>query len=1165
MDQPQINEDGRVLGRYQDFDKHLADFVTEYKNMPLEVHHFNDDDAKDFMVKAGYKGVAIVSDEDQLAKLEQAVAQATPEELARAKLPDGDKDLIESPSQGQSASPNQETGQATGQEAGVAAAPASKAARKPSSIESALASIQMSPVRQDRFVITGDPVVQQVFYDKLARDGKLFYRGGQPVIAASEKDTIKYLNEASRAVHKTDALHAASMSFDRQGSGIVGSIKAGLLNRMGHALQNVSEKAGDGVLGAAAKEVLNRLGRFDRTNVFVVGDEAARSEKLKELGGLLTEMDKRGFIKPENVKSGDTPGFQLKADGELIVPKSGPVTLVRGEDIYDMIQIAKETSIRYNTAEGEKNLARKEFKNRQEDEKIRSSGEAVKGAGAGDASAAAETTKLVPPHERTVGFAKEMDALFASPTALQLKNEKKQPEAVGILYLARGFKDPVKPELATLPTEQRQTFVTQLAVAMAKAETGEFEKVNLDAKKDGVGASVREKISEFIAQEVERDPAFQDKAKELLKRYEADGLVTEKQAEQVNGLVAAAVAQKAAQQEQSGATVESAATPGAGNAGKPDQSTSQEVPASAPTEAVSATSGAAGKAEQGAEQLSQETPQAPSKIEPTAPPAGADFGKEARALLDTVTEPGKKPDINLVASALYAAEDLRHFTVAALDNRTGDAPTKTLEKLDALVQASLKGEHGQEAQEVAQDTKTLVERWKLEDAERVAQEGGAKPAQGEPEKASEAAQPTSPAPAASEAGTAPASEKDAAASNPPVDAASGTQKDASASTAPTADKQQDARAEAAPQEQQVAPPKEAASAAALGAEPAAPAAQDTAQQSAVAADKPAAVEPPAFDPDREAKQQRFAETEIAAGKLAMLMDNPAGSFTNRDKSWNEGKIQEAANLVMRLDPDSVSQMSAKQRGAVMEYGSWLAMNAHSEKLPGFDSPDGKAKAEAMANHVAQIIGKFEGPTEVSAGVSKSLEKAERMVAEKSRMSMEAERSGVSMPEASGSAPTKRQAAESFAKDLVHMVYQKSELTEADVKYAMKGASQLTPQTMKQLSPELKAQATTALEFLTKVARDGDVLKDFSSLPPAVKKNVIGAQQTVNTLNAEFSRDPKVTTEMIKATEALPVLEVAGSSAESSKTTAKGLDQSGKNLGASPDQTQGKAAGRELDR
>lgn len=1134
MDQDQINEDGRVLGQYQDFDRQLAEFSEEYRGMPLEVHHRNDDEMAQYMREAGYQGVIIVDDAEQRAALDKVIAQATPEELARAKLKDGDKDLIESLGQGTIASPIPETGQAAGLDPEVATESARQSPRKPSSIESALAAIQLSPVRQDRFVISGDPVVQQVFYDKLSRDGKLFYRGGQPIISASEKDTIKYLNEASREVLNKDALFAASMSFDRQGSGVFGKLKA---------------------------EVLNKLGRYDQTKFFVVGDEKTTSDKLKELGSLLTEMDKKGLVKPENVQSGDTPGFQLK-DGELVVPKNGPVTLVRGEDIYDMIQIAKETSIRYSTSEEEKNLSRKEFKNRQEDEKIRSSEETVKGIGAGDASAATETTKLVPPHERTVGFAKEMEALFASPTALQMKNEKKQPEAVGILYLARGFKDPVKPELSTLPTGQRQTFVTQLAVAMAKAETGEFEKVNLDAKKDGVGASVREKISDFIAQEVARDPAFQDKAKELLKGYEAAGLVTEKQAELVTGMIAEAVAQKTAQQEQSGATVESAATPGAGSTYKTDQASSQEVPVSATADTVAATSGAAGKSEQGAEQLSQEVPQAPEKVEPTAPPAGADFGKEARELLDTVTEPGKKPDINLVASALYAAEDLRHFTVAALDNRTGDAPTKTLEKLDALVQASLKGEHGQEAQDVAQDTKTLVDRWKLEDAERVAQEGGAKAAQGEPEKATEAAQPTSPAPAASESGTAPASEKDAAASNQRGDASSGTQKDASASTAPEAapavDKQQDARAEAAPQEQQVASPKEAASTAALGAESAAPAAQAPAQQSAVTADKPAAIEQPAIDPDREAKQQRFAETEIAAGKLAMLMDNPAGSFTNRDKSWNEGKIQEAADLVMKLDPDSVSQMSAKQRGAVMEYGTWMAMNAHSEKLPGFDSPEGKAKAEAMANHVAQIIGKFDGPTEISAGVEKSLEKADRMVAEKDRMSMEAERSGIAAPEASGSAPTKRQAAESFAKDLVHMVYQKSELTEADVKYAMKGASQLTPQTMKQLSPELKAQASTALEFLSKGVRDGDLLGEFSSLPPAVKKNVIGAQQTVNTLNAEFSRDSKLTTEMIKATDALPVLGGAGSSAESTKAPAKGMDH-----GTGQDQV--KSAGRELDR
>lgn len=1142
MDQDQINEDGRVLGQYQDFDRQLDEFSKEYRGMPLEVHHRHDDEMVQYMREAGYQGVLgeaqqsviIVDDAEQRAELDKVIAQATPEELARAKLKDGDKDLIESLGQGTIASPIQETGQAPGQDPGEATESARQPPRKPSSIESALASIQLSPVRQDRFIISGDPVVQQVFYDKLSRDGKLFYRGGQPIISASEKDTIKYLNEASRDVLGKDALFAASMSFDRQGSGVFGKLKA---------------------------EIANKLGRYDETKFFVVGDEKTTSDKLKELGSLLTEMDKKGLVKPENVQSGDTPGFQLK-DGELVVPKNGPVTLVRGEDIYDMIQIAKETSIRYNTSEEEKNLSRKEYKNRQEDEKIRgaegkTNGAAV-GAGAGDALAA-ETTKLVPPNKHTVKLANELDAVFASKEMLHSKNDRGQSSAVAVMYEARKLKDPVVPEIATLPTEQRQKFVTQLAAVMSKAEGKEFDKVNVDAQKDGV--SVRDKITAVIAQEVERDPSFQEKAKELLKGYEAAGLVTEKQAEQVTGMIAEAVAQKATQQDQAGATVESAATPGAGSTDKSDQASSQEVPVSATADTVAATSGAAGKSEQGAEQFSQEVPQAPEKVEPTAPPAGADFGKEARELLDTVTEPGKKPDINLVASALYAAEDLRHFTVAALDNRTGDAPTKTLEKLDALVQASLKGEHGQEAQDVAQDTKTLVDRWKLEDAERVAQEGGAKTTQGEPEKATEAAQPTSPAPAASESGTAPASEKDAAASNQQGDASSGTQKDASASTAPEAtpavDKQQDARAEAAPQEQQVASPKEAASTAALGAESAAPQAQDPAQQSAVAADKPAAVEQLAIDPDREAKQQRFAETEIAAGKLAMLMDNPAGSFTNRDKSWNEGKIQEAADLVMRLDPDSVSQMSAKQRGAVMEYGTWMAMNAHSEKLPGFDSPDGKAKAEAMANHVAQIIGKFDGPTEISAGVEKSLEKADRMVAEKDRMSMEAERSGTASPEASGSAPTKRQAAESFAKDLVHMVYQKSELTEADVKYAMKGASQLTPQNMKQLSPELKAQATTALEFLAKEVREGG-LGEFSSLPPALKKNVIGAQQVVNTLNAEFSRDSKVTTEMIKATEALPVTGGASSSAESTKSPVKGLD---KDSG----QDQLKSAGRELDR
>lgn len=1139
MDQELNTDYGRRPGQYQDFDKQLAEAVAAFERMPLEVHHRHDEEMRQFMIENGYEGVLgeskksalVLDDESQRAAVAQAVKESTAEELARAQSPDGDKSL--------SAATGQETGTETGQAtAGAAATP-----RKPSSIESALAAIQLSPKRQDRLVISGDPLVERAFYDRLARDGKVFYSGGQPIIATSHKDAIEYLNKASQEIHGKDALHAASMNFDRQGSGILGGLKA---------------------------EVLNRLGRFDRTNVFVVGDEATRSEKLKELGGLLTEMEKKGFVSSSNLRSGDQPGFQLE-DGKLVVPKDGPVTLARGNDIYDMVSMAKNTVQSFNLHEAERNLARKEFKNAQEDEKIRSSEEKVKGAAAGAeagaGTATTETTKLVPPNHHAEKMAKEMDGLFTSQSMLHGKNDRGQSEAAGVLYMARGLKDPDKPELATLPTEQRQKFVAQLAAVMVLAEGKELGKVNLDAEKDGV--TVRSKVTALLAQEVERDPAFLDKAKDLVKGYESAGLITEKQAEQVTELLAAQVVQKSAPEAQAGTAAEAVAAPDASSTAKPDQAPAAAQEAPQPS--------------------AQEVQQAPAAEAPMAPPEGVDLGKPTRELIDAASEPGKKPDGNLVAETLLSAEELRHNTVAALDNRTGDEPTKTLEKLEAIVQDALKGKYGEESQLIAEDTQHLVARWKLEDAERVAQEGGAKPAQGDQEKVIDAAQPVSPAPAhqgeaaapaqkaSGASAAAPGGEKEALASNPPAEAGSGAQKDVSASTpaatdgaakeasvatgpeaAPAAEKQPDVRAEAAPQEQQVASPKEAAGTAALGAEASVPQAQETAQPSAVAADKPAAAEQPAFDPDREAKQQRFAETEIAAGKLAMLMDNPAGSFTNRDKSWNEGKIQEAADLVMRLDPDSVSQMSPKQRGAVMEYGSWLAMNAHSEKLPGFDSPDGKAKAEAMANHVAEIIGKFEGPTEVSSSVAKSLEKADRLVVEKERMSVEAERSGVATPEAAGSAPTKRQAAESFAKDLVHMVYQKSELTEADVKYAMKGASQLTPQTMKQLPPDLKAQATTALEFLAKEVRDGGALGDFSSLPPALKKNVIGAQQVVNTLNADFSRDSKVSVEMIKAAEALPSLGGAGSSAESAKAPAKGMDQ-----GAGQDQV--KSAGRELDR
>jgi hypothetical protein len=319
----------------------------------------------------------------------------------------------------------------------------------------------------------------------------------------------------------------------------------------------------------------------------------------------------------------------------------------------------------------------------------------------------------------------------------------------------------------------------------------------------------------------------------------------------------------------------------------------------------------------------------------------------------------------------------------------------------------------------------------------------------------------------------------------------------------------------------------------------------------------APTQPSAEQVARSQADVRFAESEAAGAKLSQMMANPPGSFTNRDKSWNEDAIQKAAREVLRLDPEAVAQMSPNQRGALAGYSAWLADKADSGRLPSFTSHEGKEMASQLAERATTLLKQVEGG--LPPAVAKILGKADAMVSAREQLDAQASHSS--------SASISKSAASGIATDMVTAVYRQDEVKDAQVKFMLRNATNLTPESVQSLDPQSRAKTAVALEHIAQSVRDGS-MGPFSQLPSSVQKSVVSAQQTADKLLATMNRDPAMREELNQAYNELHA-KSSGTSQNANAAEAKSASKSGGNEASvsrsDSIQDTGKSGGRGHDR
>jgi hypothetical protein len=288
-----------------------------------------------------------------------------------------------------------------------------------------------------------------------------------------------------------------------------------------------------------------------------------------------------------------------------------------------------------------------------------------------------------------------------------------------------------------------------------------------------------------------------------------------------------------------------------------------------------------------------------------------------------------------------------------------------------------------------------------------------------------------------------------------------------------------------------------------------------------------------------------------------MMANPPGSFTNRDKSWNEDAIQKAAREVLRLDPEAVAQMSPNQRGALAGYSAWLADKADSGRLPSFTSHEGKEMASQLAERATTLLKQVEGG--LPPAVAKILGKADAMVSAREQLDAQASHSS--------SASISKSAASGIATDMVTAVYRQDEVKDAQVKFMLRNATNLTPESVQSLDPQSRAKTAVALEHIAQSVRDGS-MGPFSQLPSSVQKSVVSAQQTADKLLATMNRDPAMREELNQAYNELHA-KSSGTSQNANAAEAKSASKSGGHEASvsrsDSIQDTGKSSGRGHDR
>lgn len=1133
-----------------------------------------------------------------------------------------------------------------------------KALEVPTNLEKELSRVATAPGRQEKFIMAGDPVVRQTVMDMLAARGKVAYRNGQATVLVSRKEFLNTFNEANRAVHGTDAVHALRLETNRTG---------GLKDAIGNALGRKSSL--DVLVGGSQESIRTTLGELDKVN-----------QKLTTNGVL-------GKDTPQNLDQISDKAFREHSLGspEGVQKKGALLSANVDMDLRAALQEVKTAVRQYEQQEIEMQAKAKEAK------KVRDAGgdpSAGETSTAASASAAARPAYAYASPEKSAypesgPVAQSLNDGFSSKAHMEqyLKvpaGSLVQSEARSVLQRATNMPFGGDKDFGKLNDKDRAEAVTRLAATVQLARDG-LVSINVDGNRKTVGSeqvSLGERVGAMAAIELGTNPQFREVSTKYLDDLVKDQILPKEIADKVKNSFAHQEGVAAKISESNGsltlATVLAdskkashdaaqsffAAPEPSSAAGKAiSANLAKEAAAAAAAEATATAANApantaATAPEQGTETAAAKgsnsaealTPEATEKLEQS---------KDLRDAISKISTEAQPSEAD-VRTALRAIEDFRNFQLTDLEPRTGPAATELVAGIDKVVESAKAGEHGDGLKELAFQLEDSVKDWKEQDKDRVASESAAAAAAPEAspsadsnkaadsenqapttaiEKAAESTEPAqaqgdlfaggqSPAgtsdrvdqPAELAAGEKPSSstpqENDSvvtseakpaadlsvqSSASTTAEAATSTEKVAESATVEKATEPAtqvplvDAKQEAG---QDVTPPvapgagdlaKDTQAAAATVAEQASGTRTEPASALGAETSMPAVSEPKPIDA---AEQVRIGKTEAAAGELFRAMEHAPRTFTNNDKTWNEENIRAAVDSAARIDPSALKTMSDQKVMEAAVFSSWLANRGQSGELPGLSDEKSQANLAKIQDNILKIM-TDRGDVQVPQATLDKVAKGNAMIDAMEAMAKSRATPGSSQVQSDDSLSSpvggsKRQLAEAFAKDTVAMVYGKGEMTPEQILSTIRFASQLTPDRMKGLSQDEKAQTVTALKAITDTVREGG-LDDRTSSNPKIQKLLREAEGVVGQLVAAFSKEPGIMPAFEKANAMLdaknagldPATANNGPEAKSSDTAqvhARSADTPDK-VGTGPDKssapaspaTSAKAPSAELDR
>lgn len=1080
MDDFSFDDDSYRPRRPLDVEAGFAEARKIHDSTPPEVHqaaedyarqYFSDADAKEVLGR-GANSVALVEDELVYAKLKDLPADMPRDEAIAQAQKEADAERKKSaPAEGQVKDASENPGGAAGADGATGAPKASSGTSLESPAEATGLATGLPPAG-DEFGMPGAAVSQAKeggpdarvpaptsFDSALSKMVSDTSRDQRFVIVGN--DDIKRLfmaklTEMGKVTYK-NGTPVANLSRKEATELLREVAKEVPGATVSHAVSLTVDRNGYGLFGSARAAIANTLNRKHEIDVMVVGREPEKSKELTGLATTLSRLEKAQFFGPH--KEGEPSKLPL-ANGQLeLRGDSRPVTLQGARDLLYLIDSGQQAVAAYDRQKLELEQARKDVRAAKEDQAVQQAKDKEAALSGGKPAVSAHAVER----------AKDLVEAMASPEKLSTLHpygKNMQTKAVELTVRSAHLKPA---EVATLPQDMRERFVMQLAELSTRSAGKEFDqeaKQQKIKKLEQPPAASGERIQEFITAERARGNDFELRAAAYVEEAKASGRISEAVAEKLHEAFGSKDHVGKLEQLKQAAAESATSSPD-----KAQDKPAEKAPEAATEKAADAPSEKAPTAETSEQKVAAAEKVEPAKVEPAAAERSQEPPKESGAepLKPSAVEEGVTKNAAEQAVSQPTARESGEADRAAAEG----GKRSFRDRVEALAAAGPQNLTESQARSLVAE----VDAMRTKPLSALDDGKGAGPSQ-TLQRVESLLQPVA-----------------SGRFGPELQAYAGDLQD-------TLSKWQKQDAQRLQQDSLV------------GKEPAAAKAPE--QASAVEPAKATAAKPETVapvEPPRNLEQERAraeelrkqGETEAAAGKLSSLMSNPAGSFTNRDKTWNESNIQAAAQSVLRLDVSSVAQMSPSARTQLAGYSAWMADNAARGKLPGFDSEQGKEVAAQLVNKTTELINLAEG--KMPAAAQKNLEKAERLV--EAQPKVMARDAGAQQGKSSSmeTEPTRSispQQASSMAKDLVHAVYKDGALSEPYVKNLLKNAKSLTPDALKSLDTATKAKTAVALAEVVSLVKEGG-LGEYSSLSPALRNNVDAAQGAADALQTELSK------------------------------------------------------------